>query len=126
MTPPSDQTTRYRYPNRIRLTPKAEQYLSQLAIDLITGHLELYQLSPALLDFHTFAWEQGRQSRQWEIDALNYTADRLYREMCRRPPARPPISHDQPSYADLERFRGHPERAAEIDETNAARFGATG
>jgi len=47
-------------------------------------------------------WARGRESRQAEVDALNYTADRLYAEMCRRTP---PKAHDLTSYADLEATR---------------------
>jgi hypothetical protein len=53
---------------------------------------------------HTVA----ESSRQREVDALNWEADRLYAEVCRRVPA--PIP-ETVSYAELCRRRGDLERA---------------
>jgi hypothetical protein len=44
----------------------------------------------------------GRSSRDDEVSRLEYTADRLYVEMCRRTPPKPV---DRPSFAQLERIR---------------------
>ena len=65
------------------------------------------------------AWAQGWESRRAELDYLNQTADRLYRELCRRPAARVP---DLTSFADIERRRGHHEHADQVDADNARRF----
>ena len=65
------------------------------------------------------AWAQGWAARQAEVDRLNYEADRLYAEMCRRPAPRQP---NYVSHADLERIRGNDEHADEIDAANAVRF----
>lgn len=48
------------YPAKIVFTEQAEQYLEQLGTDLIVGIVELHQLTPALLQFWTFAFEDGR------------------------------------------------------------------
>ena len=64
-------------------------------------------------------WAVGWESRQAEIDGLNFTADRLYAEMCRRVP---PRQADLPSFADLERRRGNPEHADLIEAANVRRF----
>jgi hypothetical protein len=44
----------------------------------------------------------GYESRQHEVDALQWTADRLYTEMCRRPAPRIP---DRPSFESLQATR---------------------
>ena len=96
------------YPDRIRLSAGAERYLEQLGVDLVTGAVEAWQLPPSLLQFFTFAYEQGKASRQAEVDGLNDEADRLYAEMCRRIP---PPQRESKSFADLSRIRGDHERA---------------
>lgn len=98
----------FTYPDRIALSRGAERYLEQLGVDLLTGEVEAYQLPPSLLQFFTFAYEQGKASRQNEVDNLNREADRLYAEMCRRIP---PPQRDPRSFADLSRIRGDHERA---------------
>ena len=45
---------------------------------------------------------EGRDSRQAEVDALNWTADRLYTELCRRPA---PRTVDRPTFASLQATR---------------------
>ena len=65
------------------------------------------------------AWAQGWEARQAEVDALNWTADRLYAAMCARSP-KPYI--DRPSYSALERIRGNPEHADQVDAANVRRF----
>jgi hypothetical protein len=95
------------YPDRIRLSLGAERYLEQLGVDLAMGTVNAWQLPPSLLQFFTFAYEQGKASRQAEVDALNHEADRLYAEICRRLPPR----QDYRSYSELSRIRGEHERA---------------
>jgi hypothetical protein len=50
------------YPTTIRLSEAAESYIDQLAVDLLLGNCELWQLSPALSQFWTFAFEEGRRA----------------------------------------------------------------
>jgi hypothetical protein len=78
----------FSYPDHITLSPQAERYMHQLAIDLAAGAVELRQLPPSLTQFYVFAFEQGSASRQTEVDRANDDADRLYAEVCRRPPSR--------------------------------------
>jgi hypothetical protein len=104
------------YPDRIRLSAGAERYLEQLGVDLVTGAVEAWQLPPSLLQFFTFAYEQGKASRQAEVDSLNDEADRLYAEMCRRIPPR----HEYQNYADLCRLRGEHARAERHEKYMAA------
>lgn len=47
------------YPAKIRLSDDAENYLDALAVDLMAGNVELWQLSPALAQLHSFAFENG-------------------------------------------------------------------
>jgi hypothetical protein len=78
----------FSYPDTIALSPAAERFMHQLAIDLTAGVVELRQLPPSLRQFYVFAFEQGSASRQPEIDQANDDADRIYAEMCRRQPSR--------------------------------------
>lgn len=78
----------FSYPDTIELSPAAERYMHQLAIDLTAGVVELRQLPPSLRQFYVFAFEQGSASRQPEVDQANDDADRLYAEVCRRQPSR--------------------------------------
>ena len=103
------------YPDRIRLSPGAERYLNQLGVDLVLGGVEAWQLPPSLLQLFTFAYEEGKASRQGEIDALHHEANRLYVEMCRRTPPR----QDHQSFGDLSRIRGDFSRANRHDERMA-------
>ena len=48
------------------------------------------------------AWAQGWEARQSEVDYLNFTADRLYAEICRRVP---PKQVDLVPYARLQEIR---------------------
>lgn len=113
--PTSPEAGAFSYPHLIRLTPHAERYLHQLAIDLTAGVVELRQLSPALRQLYIFAFEQGSASRQAEIDRANDDADRLYAEVCRRPPAR---DHQRiEEFLEAQKHRGAEaaaKRAAEI------------
>jgi len=49
-------------------------------------------------------WLEGYHSRDGEIVALNWTADRIYAELCRRP-GKPFEDPNRPSYAQLEQTR---------------------
>jgi hypothetical protein len=117
--PIEDKPNSTGYPVRIVLTPNAEAYIDQLACDLITGKVELHQLSGALLQFHTFAFNLGRQSRQAEIDRLNHELDRAY--VAKWNPIR--IDPNRPSFAELERRRGNAERADLIEADLANMLG---
>ncbi|TCK63615.1 hypothetical protein [Curtobacterium sp. PhB136] len=105
----------FSYPDHITLSPHAERYLHQLAIDLAAGVVELRQLSPALTQLYVFAYEQGRAARQLEVDHAQHEADRLYVEMCRRQPSREHETID--AFLTAQRHRGAEaaaKRAAEI------------
>lgn len=105
----------FSYPDQIALSPQAERYMHQLAIDLAAGVVELRQLSPALRQLYVFAHEQGRASRQPEVDRANDDADRLYAELCRRQPSR---NHESiNTFLEAQKHRGAEaaaKRAAEI------------
>ena len=77
-----------------------------------------YPIDP-IYEAKLLGWCLGRASRQAEIDAANWTADRLYAAMCARSP-KPYV--DRPSYSDLERVRGSRKHADQIDAANARRF----
>lgn len=74
------------YPAKIHLSIEAEHYLDTLAVDLIAGNVELSQLSPAVLQFHTIAWNdgyllghaRGAAEARHEIDHLNHEANVWY------------------------------------------------
>ena len=113
----SSQTTTY--PRRIHLSDTAEAYIAGLAVDLVLDRLQLHQLPPSLMELWEYGYQTGRQSRQAELDHLNWTADRLYIAMCARSP-KPYI--DRPSYSALERIRGNSANADRIDAANVRRF----
>ena len=60
-----------------------------------------YPLDP-IYEAKLLAWAQGWEARQAEVDYLNFTADRLYAEMCRRVP---PKQVDPVPYARLQEIR---------------------
>jgi hypothetical protein len=117
-SPIEDKSHSTVYPGKIVLSRAAEDYIEQLAVDLMVGRVELHQLSDALLQFHTFAWTTGRDSADAEIRRLNRECDRLWHA------AFNPIKLDpnRPSFAALERIRGNPERADEIEADMAKMF----
>lgn len=80
-----------------------------------------YEADP-LYEAKLAGWLQGYHARDAEIAQLNWTADRLYTEMCRRTP---PRTVDRPRYSDLERIRGNHKHADQIDADNARRFERT-
>lgn len=103
------------YPDHIKLSEHAENYLNQLGIDLVTADVNLEQLPPSLLQLYVIAFEQGRASLQPALDAANHDADRYYAEMCRR---LPPKTGWQ-DYAELSHIRGEHERAKRAEERDA-------
>jgi len=113
-----DKSNSNRYPSKIVLTEAAESYIEKLAYDLVMGDCELHQLSPALLQFHAFAWNEGRTSAATEISRLNHECDRLY--LAAFNPVK--IDHNRPSFAALERIRGNSERADQIEADLATMF----
>jgi len=100
-------------PRRLRISA-AEDTITAWADRLLTGEVELWQLPPALLSFFEYGYIAGAASRQAEVDRISWTADRLYLEVCRRPPA-PFI--DRPSYADLEQTRHEIYYRSELDKS---------
>jgi hypothetical protein len=108
----------FSYPDQIKLSPAAERYLHQLAVDVVAGAVEFRQLSPALRQLYVFAYEQGRTSRQPELDRTNAEADRLYAEVVRRPPARD--QHDIDAALDAQKHRGAAAAATRAAEIRAA------
>ena len=107
------------YPRRIHLSDTAEACIAGLAVDLMLAEVELHQLPPSVVELWEYGYQTGRQSRQAEIDYANRAADRLYREVCRRPAARAP---DLTSFADVQRRRGFARDADRIDAANVRRF----
>ena len=57
-----------------------------------------------LYEAHLAGWLEGYHSRDAEIVALNWTADRIYTELCRRQ-GKPFIDPNRPTYAQLEATR---------------------
>ncbi|MFN3706962.1 hypothetical protein [Microcella sp.] len=90
------------YPLRIRLSARAETYISMLVDDLIVGNVELYQLPTPLADLYNLGHHQGVASIQPLLDQARWDADRYYAEMCRRRPVPYP---DGPSFATLQQRR---------------------
>lgn len=119
----TDPTQAIQYPSRIRPSAKGESYIEQLAHDMILGHVELWQLSPALLAFWTFAHEAGSQSRQPEIDHLNRENERLYHEMTQRTP-KPRGQYI--SWADLQELRAQRQQEAAGNYEGGDLFAAWG
>ena len=66
------------YPAKIRLSDTADSYMSALAVNLTLAAVELHQLPDSLMEFHTYAFEDGRASRQAEIDRLRWERDLYY------------------------------------------------
>ena len=64
---------------------------------LVTATNPLYEARLA-------GWLEGYHSRDLEIVALNWTTDRIYAELCRRP-GKPFEDPNRPSYAQLEQTR---------------------
>jgi len=62
----------------IPLSDAADRFLNQLAIDLRLGITEMWQLPPSLAQLVWFFYYDGYDSRQGEIDKLNFECDRLY------------------------------------------------
>ena len=83
--------------------------------------MRLVAATNPLYEARLAGWLDGYHSRDWEIVALNWTADRIYAALCQRKPV-PFEDPNRPSYADLERIRGNSVNADRIDAANAARF----
>lgn len=107
----------FSYPAHITLSDGAERYLHQLGIDLALGSVEIRQLSPALRQLYIFAFEQGAASRQPEVDLANNDADRLYAEVCRRPPSRDGTDID--TFLQAQKHRGEAAAAARAEQMRA-------
>lgn len=70
-------------------------------------------------ELYLYGWAAGWEARQAEIDRLTRTLDRQYVTMWN------PIQIDpnQPTFAELLRRRGDPERAAQVEADLAALLG---
>jgi len=90
------------YPLRIVLSGAAETYIDRLGVDLVLGNVELCQLSPALLQFHTIGWTAGRSSLTDRISQLEHECDRLYMAAF-NPPLKEPA--DRLTFAQLQDLR---------------------
>jgi hypothetical protein len=66
------------YPARIVLSDGGETFMGDLTVDVYLGRVGLHQLSPGLLAFFTFSYEQGRDSRNAEVTRLEYERDLWY------------------------------------------------
>jgi len=108
-----------RYPENIEISEAAESYMDQLAEDLVLGRCELHQLSPALSQFYTFAWQAGRESQTATIKQLRDDCDRYY-SLAFNPP--PKIDPNAKSYAQLERIRGNHDSADRHEAELTTRF----
>lgn len=62
----------------IVLSTRAEEYLSQLAVDLELGVVGTWQLSPALAQLYWFAYFAGTRRASTELARLSFECDRLY------------------------------------------------
>jgi hypothetical protein len=80
-----------------------------------------YNASNPAYEARLAGWLEGYHSRDAEVGKLNWTADRYYTEMIRRP-AKPFEPTNAKSYADLERIRGNSANADRVDAANRARF----
>jgi hypothetical protein len=104
---------------RIDLSANGEAFMGELAVDLMCGRRSLADLTPALRQFAVFFYDEGRASCQATIDKLTATADRLY--MAAYGP-KDKFDSNAPTYAELTRRRGNPERADQIERDLAAMF----
>lgn len=67
------------YPAQIELSEHAENYITQLAIDLDLALVELHQLPASLRSFYYLAESRGAErGRRSENDRLSPELDRLY------------------------------------------------
>lgn len=102
---------------RKNICARDERLIESVSVGLVSGQTELWELSPALLEFHTFAFEEGARSRQPEIDRASADADRYYALAFN--PRR--SSYSIPLH-ELERRRGNFERASLLEREQADRF----
>jgi hypothetical protein len=78
---------------------------------LVNGEIAIHDLTPALAAWWHVAHYFGEQSCQKEIRRLNRQLDRQYVAMWN--PVK--VDPNRPTYAELERRRGNPEHAAQIE-----------
>lgn len=74
----SDSTEPRTYPDEIRVSDRAAQFIENLAVDLCLGRVELRQLPSSLLAFYTVAYQHGRSSRDEYLSRLERDCDRLH------------------------------------------------
>jgi hypothetical protein len=89
------------------LTRSAEQAVPDTATDVRVDELTDQERLIFEAGF-MHGYSLAAAGRQAEIDALNWEADRLYAEVCRRPAPRQP---EGVTYAELCRRRGENDRA---------------
>ena len=95
------------------LTRSAQQAVPDSATDVRIDELteqERWIFEAGFMHGHSLA----AAARQAEINALNWEANRLYAEMCRRPAPRRP---EGVTYAELCRRRGENDRAERNERT---------
>jgi hypothetical protein len=86
---------------------------------LQSGKIGLQDLTPALRGWYAVAYDDGRASCQATIERLSATCDRLYGVAFG---LKVEIDPNAPTYAELTRRRGNPERADQIESDLAAIF----
>lgn len=107
-------------PKQITLSSTAEEYLEKLAEDVASGEVQTHQLPPCLRQWWWLAYFTGYDSRQPEIDRINFDRDRLW--MAAFNPGHK-LDPNRPTYAELERRRGNHEHAAQIEADLEVLFG---
>lgn len=65
-------------PQRIPISEQGANYIDEISNGLAARSLELWQLPPSLHWFYVRAWVEGRESRNHEIERLNFEADLWY------------------------------------------------
>lgn len=68
---------------RINLTPTAERFIAELAIALVAGEIEFWQLPDSLREFYVYASEAGRETASCRDHArLLWERDLYYFLVC--------------------------------------------
>ncbi|MCU1530393.1 MAG: hypothetical protein JWP75_4156 [Frondihabitans sp.] len=94
------------YPNRIRLSETAENYIDQLGTDLVLGNVELTQLPPSLFQFWIFAWNDSKAAVEAQLNNLEYELARAWFEVSRRKaPAEQTAAPDYKSFEQWQESR---------------------
>lgn len=96
-----------KYPSRIRLPEATEALLAGLTDDLLAGRIELHELPRPIADLFALGHIFGQASMQPALDHANYTADRLYMEVCRRVPRRHIGTDEQARFERADRRLAH-------------------